>query len=63
MAFILHAFMNSDDISFAVKFIIDKKELTSYTFFAIKNAKSNEELLRISLDFIRESTVETDVGG
>ena len=55
--------MNSDDISFAVKFIIDKMELASYTFFAIKNSKSNEELLRISLDFERKGTVETDVGG
>ena len=63
VAFILHAFMNSDDISFAVKFIIDQMELTSYTFFTIKNAKSNEEFLKISLDFIREGTVETDVGG
>lgn len=54
--------MNSDDISFAVTFIISKmEEGKTYTFFAIND--NNKEYLKIGLDFERGGTVEGDVVG
>ena len=53
--------MNSDDISFAVQFIIDKIDVGESTFFAIK--RNNVEYLKISLLFQGKSAVEGQVTG
>ena len=53
--------MNSDDISFAVQFIIDKIEKGESTFFAIEN--NNVEYLKISLSFQGGGAVEGQATG
>ena len=54
--------MNSDDISFAVKFIISKmEEGKTYTFFAIND--NNKEYLRIGLGFTGGRVVEDQTIG